>query len=101
MIFMFAPRVARVWQYDELMLCSYADRGAYVSSPVNEPDGCVLVWNLHLPTRPEFDFYCQSPVLAAMFHPQNPKYVPHPTSTPTPPNPTQLDPCRHVISTMH
>ena len=39
------------------------------AASVNEPDGQLLVWNLHLQTRPEFIFYAQSDITTAMFSP--------------------------------
>ena len=73
------PVTAIDWspKHEELLLASYGDRSAVVGGGwgATDPDGCVLVWNLNLPTRPEFHFYCQSPVLTAMFHPLHPKLI--------------------------
>lgn len=58
-------------QYPELLV------GAYNKNPMalNEPDGLVLIWNSHLLERPEFVFYSQSDVTAAMFSPFHPNLV--------------------------
>jgi WD40 repeat protein len=40
-----------------------------------DPDGSVLVWNLHMSKRPEFAFTSQSGVHTAQFHPAHPKLV--------------------------
>lgn len=39
------------------------------------PDGVVLVWNIHLPNRPEFIFECQSAVLSVCFSPYSPNLI--------------------------
>jgi hypothetical protein len=43
------------FQYPELSVASYNKNAA----AVNEPDGIVAVWNLHLLERPEFVFHSQ------------------------------------------
>ncbi|KAJ1980011.1 hypothetical protein H4R35_001297, partial [Dimargaris xerosporica] len=50
---------------------------AYNRNPLamNEPDGIVCVWNLHLHDRPEFVFYSQSDVLRATFSDFHPNLV--------------------------
>ncbi|GAA5981619.1 hypothetical protein JCM5350_008052 [Sporobolomyces pararoseus] len=50
---------------------------AYNKNPmsVNEPDGIVAVWNLHLLERPEFVFHAQSDVLSVCFSPFHPNLV--------------------------
>jgi dynein intermediate chain len=56
-------------KHPELFLASYASQ----ENPMSfDPDGTVRVWNIHVPGRPEFTFYCNSEVLAAQFHPTNP-----------------------------
>ncbi|TPX38502.1 hypothetical protein SeMB42_g06702 [Synchytrium endobioticum] len=50
-------------KFSELLLGSYNKN----ISSLNDPDGIVLVWNLHLADRPEFIFNAQSEVTAAMF----------------------------------
>lgn len=55
-------------KFPELLLCSLAGQEDALSQ---EPDGTVLVWNMHMPSRPEFVFFCQSAVLSAHFHPTN------------------------------
>ena len=42
-------------QFPELSVASYNKNAA----AVNEPDGIVAVWNLHLLERPEFVFHSQ------------------------------------------
>lgn len=59
-------------KYSELMLASYAGQDDPMSF---DPDGTVLVWNLHMPHRPEYSFNCNSAVLSAKFHPTNPKLI--------------------------
>lgn len=51
--------------FPELLLTSYTKN---TSSP-NEPNGLVLVWNIHAPSRPEYVFYASSDVLVARFSP--------------------------------
>jgi dynein intermediate chain len=68
-------------KHNELMLASYNKN----PSAFNDPDGLVLVWNsmhqhfsnikAHMPTRPEFTFYAQSPVLSASFSEFHPNYI--------------------------
>ncbi|GAA5895472.1 dynein intermediate chain [Sporobolomyces salmoneus] len=50
---------------------------AYNRNPmaVNEPDGIVAVWNLHLLERPEFVFHAQSDVLSVCFSPFHPNLI--------------------------
>ncbi|KAF9077631.1 dynein intermediate chain [Rhodocollybia butyracea] len=52
-------------QYPELSVASYNKN----SAALNEPDGIVAVWNLHLIERPEFVFHSQSDVLSVTFSP--------------------------------
>ncbi|EGN92188.1 hypothetical protein SERLA73DRAFT_173045 [Serpula lacrymans var. lacrymans S7.3] len=52
-------------KYPELSIASYNKNPA----ALNEPDGIVLVWNLHLLERPEFVFHSQSDVLSVTFSP--------------------------------
>ncbi|KIY52881.1 dynein intermediate chain [Fistulina hepatica ATCC 64428] len=52
-------------QYPELSLAAYNKNAA----ALNEPDGVVAVWNLHLLERPEFVFHSQSDVLSVTFSP--------------------------------
>ncbi|KAH6569500.1 hypothetical protein BASA62_004871 [Batrachochytrium salamandrivorans] len=49
----------------ELLLGSYNKN----SANINDPDGLVLVWNLHMIGRPEFTLQAQSDVMAARFSP--------------------------------
>ncbi|KAF6753056.1 dynein intermediate chain [Ephemerocybe angulata] len=44
-------------------------------SALNEPDGIVAVWNLHLLERPEFVFHSQSDVLTVTFSPFHSNYI--------------------------
>ncbi|CAJ0752382.1 15203_t:CDS:2, partial [Entrophospora sp. SA101] len=50
---------------------------SYNKNPMamNEPDGVVLVWNLHLIERPEFVFHSQSDVLTTMFSEFHPTLI--------------------------
>ncbi|KDQ19179.1 hypothetical protein BOTBODRAFT_102997 [Botryobasidium botryosum FD-172 SS1] len=52
-------------KYAELSVASYNKNAAVL----NEPDGIVAVWNLHLVERPEFVFHSQSDVLSVLFSP--------------------------------
>ncbi|KAE9404055.1 WD40 repeat-like protein [Gymnopus androsaceus JB14] len=52
-------------QYPELSVASYNKN----PTAINEPDGIVAVWNLHLLERPEFVFHSQSDVLSVTFSP--------------------------------
>ncbi|PCH44377.1 dynein intermediate chain [Wolfiporia cocos MD-104 SS10] len=52
-------------KYPELTCASYNKNPA----ALNEPDGIVAVWNLHLLERPEFIFHSQSDVLSVTFSP--------------------------------
>ncbi|KAI8923149.1 WD40-repeat-containing domain protein [Entophlyctis helioformis] len=52
-------------QYPELVLGSYNKNAANI----NEPDGLVIVWNLHMSDRPEFVLQSQSDVMSAKFSP--------------------------------
>jgi dynein intermediate chain len=47
-------------QYPELSVASYNKNPA----ALNEPDGIVAVWNLHLLERPEFVFHSQVRILS-------------------------------------
>ncbi|KLO17967.1 WD40 repeat-like protein [Schizopora paradoxa] len=58
-------------KYPELSVASYNKNPA----ALNEPDGLVAVWNLHLLERPEFVFHSQSDVLSVSFSPFNPNLV--------------------------
>jgi len=59
-------------KFSELLLSSYAGQDDPMSL---DPDGTVLIWNMHMPNRPEYSFYCNSAVLTAEFHPSNPKLI--------------------------
>eukprot|EP00051_Salpingoeca_urceolata_P003532 m.58484 g.58484 ORF g.58484 m.58484 type:complete len:597 (-) comp12873_c0_seq1:40-1830(-) len=50
---------------------------SYIANPdaPNDPDGIVQIWSLKLPTRPEYTFECQSPVLSTCFSPFQSNYV--------------------------
>ncbi|KAF5338661.1 hypothetical protein D9611_012804 [Ephemerocybe angulata] len=58
-------------KYPELSVASYNKNG----SALNEPDGIVAVWNLHLLERPEFVFHSQSDVLTVTFSPFHSNYI--------------------------
>ncbi|EJD49016.1 dynein intermediate chain [Auricularia subglabra TFB-10046 SS5] len=52
-------------KYPELSVAAYNKN----AQALNEPDGIVAVWNLHLLERPEFVFHSQSDVLSVSFSP--------------------------------
>jgi len=59
--------------HSELFLASYGNK---VENDLSlDPDGLVYVWNMNLPQRPEYSFYCQSTVLTAQWHPSNAKLI--------------------------
>ncbi|KAJ3036586.1 hypothetical protein HDV00_002546 [Rhizophlyctis rosea] len=58
-------------KYPELLLASYNKN----VMAVNEPDGLVLVWNMHLVERPEFVFHSQSDVTSAQFSEFHPNLI--------------------------
>ncbi|CAH7674965.1 dynein intermediate chain, cytosolic [Phakopsora pachyrhizi] len=55
----------------ELSLASYNKN----LNGINEPDGIVCIWNLHLLDRPEYVFHSQSDVLSSKFSPFHPNLV--------------------------
>lgn len=57
--------------FPELLLTSYTKN----ASAPNEPNGMVLLWNTHAPSRPEYVFYASSDVLTARFSPFHPNLV--------------------------
>lgn len=57
--------------FPELLLTSYTKNAA---AP-NEPNGLVLLWNTHAPSRPEYVFNATSDVLTARFSPFHPNLV--------------------------
>jgi dynein intermediate chain, cytosolic len=58
-------------QFPDLTVASYNKNPA----ALNEPDGLVAVWSLHLLERPEFVFHSQSDVLSVAFSPFNANLV--------------------------
>ncbi|KAJ3388257.1 hypothetical protein HDU84_000178 [Entophlyctis sp. JEL0112] len=58
-------------RHPELLLAAYNKN----HMSVNDPDGIVLVWNMHAPNRPEFIFHAQSDVTAACFSDFHPNYI--------------------------
>jgi dynein intermediate chain len=58
-------------RFSELLLGSYNKN----TCNINESDGLVLVWNVHLIERPEFVLHSQSDVMAARFSPFNPSII--------------------------
>ncbi|KAJ3196244.1 hypothetical protein HK101_009615 [Irineochytrium annulatum] len=58
-------------KYAELLLCSYNKN----QIAINEADGLVLLWSLHLPERPEFVFQTQSDVMTAKFSEFHPNLI--------------------------
>lgn len=67
-----SPPFLLTWlQYPELLLASY-------TKATNAPQtaaGLVLVWNAHMPSRPEYTFTTTSDVLTARFSPFHPNLV--------------------------
>ncbi|GAB5357094.1 hypothetical protein AAMO2058_000345000 [Amorphochlora amoebiformis] len=59
-------------KHKDLFLVSYAEHQNIMT---NDPDGLVLVWSTHTPSRPEYALTCQSAVLVAIFHPSKPNVV--------------------------
>ena len=57
--------------FPELLLTSYTKNAA---AP-NEPNGLVLLWNTHAPSRPEYVFNASSDVLTARFSPFHPNLI--------------------------
>mmetsp|Transcript_71559 Transcript_71559/g.226099 ORF Transcript_71559/g.226099 Transcript_71559/m.226099 type:complete len:667 (-) Transcript_71559:87-2087(-) len=49
----------------EMFLAAYGRRA---NPALSDPDGCMLVWNLAMHSRPELTFSCPSAVLTAHFH---------------------------------
>ncbi|WVQ74361.1 hypothetical protein IAR50_003961 [Cryptococcus sp. DSM 104548] len=58
-------------KFPELSVASYNRN----PSAVNDPDGIVAVWNLHLLERPEFVFHSPSDVLSVTFSPYHPTLI--------------------------
>ncbi|OCF34212.1 dynein intermediate chain, cytosolic [Kwoniella heveanensis CBS 569] len=58
-------------KFPELIAASYNKN----PSAVNDPDGIVTVWNLHLLERPEFVFHSPSDVLSVTFSPYHPTLI--------------------------
>jgi dynein intermediate chain len=72
------PITSIAWsqKYPELLCASYAGTGEDERADSwLEPDGSVLVWNLHMAKRPEYHFTCQSAIHTAQFHPAHPKLI--------------------------
>lgn len=57
--------------HPELLLVSLGKN----SSNFNESNGIILVWNIHMPSRPEFVLHSQSEVTAAKFSPFQPSVI--------------------------
>ncbi|RKO99726.1 hypothetical protein CXG81DRAFT_14129 [Caulochytrium protostelioides] len=45
------------------------------SNPSNPADGVLVIWNIHMPSRPEFVFEATSPIVSATFSPFHPQWV--------------------------
>ncbi|ORY32404.1 WD40 repeat-like protein [Rhizoclosmatium globosum] len=56
-------------RHPELCLASYTKPA---SSLADQPDGLLLLWNTHVPTRPEFQFHAQSDITTSAFSPFHP-----------------------------
>ncbi|UZJ54845.1 hypothetical protein CBS101457_004165 [Exobasidium rhododendri] len=59
-------------KHPELVVVSYSRSE---TAATDEPDGLVLVWNIHLADRPEFVFHAQTDVLSTCFSPFHPNLV--------------------------
>ncbi|KAI3662361.1 hypothetical protein MP638_004885 [Amoeboaphelidium occidentale] len=59
-------------KYGELCLAAY-DKSSQQSN--YDSDGVVLVWNVHLQTRPEFVFESSSSITSAVFSPYHPNFI--------------------------
>lgn len=59
-------------KHAELCVASYSRTEA---GRTDDPDGLVLVWNMHLAERPEFVFDAQTDVLSVVFSPFHPNLV--------------------------
>lgn len=62
-----------VWlgQFPELSAAAYNKN----PKTINDPDGLVAIWNLHLTDRPEFIFHSQSDVLSVSFSSYHPNII--------------------------
>lgn len=58
--------------YSDLFLASY---GLSETATSIDSDGCVLVWNTSMNSRPEYVFTCQSSVCTALFNKLNPHII--------------------------
>ncbi|KAI9350799.1 WD40-repeat-containing domain protein [Obelidium mucronatum] len=58
-------------RHPELVLASYNKNQV----AINDPDGVLLIWNLHVPARPEFVFHAQSDITTATFSPFHPNLI--------------------------
>jgi dynein intermediate chain len=59
-------------KHPELIVASYSRSD---EAATDEPDGLVLVWNVHLADRPEFTFHAQTDVLSVCFSPFHPNLI--------------------------
>ena len=58
-------------KFPELVASSYTENG----SDVKASKGLVYIWNLHVKSRPEYEFYSQSNILNVKFSPFQPNLV--------------------------
>lgn len=58
-------------KFSELVLASYTKSP---SAPY-DPDGLIMVWNQHMPSRPEYRFQANSDILSARFSPFHPNLI--------------------------
>eukprot|EP00055_Hartaetosiga_balthica_P000887 m.137706 g.137706 ORF g.137706 m.137706 type:complete len:607 (-) comp12169_c0_seq1:112-1932(-) len=58
-------------KYSELICAAYNEN----TEQRHTPDGCVLIWNLHLKDRPERALECQSAVLSCKISPYQPSVI--------------------------
>ncbi|KAJ3340563.1 hypothetical protein HDU93_006856 [Gonapodya sp. JEL0774] len=61
------------YKFPELVLTGYSKPRPLTSS--SDQDGYACVWNMHVPTRPEFAFGCQSDITSTIFSPHHPNLI--------------------------
>ncbi|KAL7753757.1 hypothetical protein RI367_000688 [Sorochytrium milnesiophthora] len=61
--------------FHELYLASYSKNNFVGSGGGSDADGLVMVWNIHMPDRPEFVFRSQSDILSAQFSTFHPNLI--------------------------
>lgn len=58
--------------HPELCMVSHYSK---IDAMSKDPEGVVLIWSLHLPQRPEYTFYCSSPVSTSFFAKYRPNII--------------------------